>query len=430
MAVAEQPRTRLEQLMRSRDLGRTEFEREFNRRAVQLGIDTSLSQTTLHRWISGGERPRPASRKVLEAWFGEPASVLLGRPHTAPARKTLSVEELIMTSGRESAEHAFETAATALDPVAIENLQGQAEQAARRFNTTPTSVMLADLVALRDRVYGQLDRTNKPRQLGDLYLIAGQVCGLIAAASLDLGYADAAEDQARASLTYGRFIDHPSLQGWARALLATVSYWAGRPRKAVEYASDGLTVATAASVRAQLHSLHARAIGQLGARDEVTTHLNAATEELDRAGGDALFDEVGGEMQFDRLRHAVCAASAYLALGDGERAANSAQEALQMHVAGTEDTRFGVLAARTDLATARALLDDLVSAQEAVEPVLQIAAELRTERLSQRALTLGRLVGATKFHGAVEATQLGQALEDFTQTSLPRVRARLALPGA
>ncbi|MBO0882494.1 MAG: hypothetical protein J2P17_19610 [Mycobacterium sp.] len=426
--MAEQPRTRLEQIMKSRDLGPTEFEREFNRRATQLGVDTSVSTSTLHRWVTGAEKPRSASRKVLEAWFEEPVTVLLGRPHTAPARTTMSVEEMIVTSGRESAEHAFETAASSLDSVAVEHLQGQVEQAARRFNTTATLAMLPELVALRDRVYQQLDRTNKPRQMTDLYLIAGQICGLIAAASLDLGYADSAEDQARAALTYGRFIEHPSLQGWARALLATVAYWSGRPRKAIEYASDGLTVATAATVRAQLHCLNARALGQVGARDEVAHHLHVAVDELDRAGGDPLFDEVGGEMQFDRLRYSVCAASAYLALGEGEFAETASSDALGMFVRGSEENRFGVLAARTDLATARTLCGDLAGAQDAIEPVLGIDSTRRTERLTQRAVALGRLLGATRFRGAAEARGLGEALEGFTQASLPRALPRPALP--
>ncbi|WP_327120435.1 hypothetical protein OHB12_16385 [Nocardia sp. NBC_01730] len=288
--------------------------------------------------------------------------------------------------------------------------------------------MLPDLVAMRNRVYEQLDRTKKPRQMAELYLIAGQICGLIAAASLDLGFADSAEEQARSALTYGRYIDHPSLQGWAHALLATVAYWSGRSRKAVNYASDGLLLATASTVRAQLHSLNARALATIGARDEVGQHLNAAGDELDRAGNDPLFDEVGGEMQFDRLRYSVCAASAYIALGDGNRAEAESMAALDLFVRGSEEKRFGVLAARTDLATARVLLGDLAGAQNAITPVLAVDAARRTDRLAQRAHSLSRLIGAERFHGAHEARSLGEAVEDFTATSLPRAIPRPALP--
>lgn len=414
------PRTRLEQILMTRNLGPTEFVREFGRRAADLGIDASTSPSALHRWITGNERPRVGSQKVLESWFSEPAAVLLGPPHSAPARESCSVEDMIVESGHSSAEHAYAAASAAIDPVAVEHLQAQVAHEARRFNTTPTLTMLQDLIALRNRVYSQIDRTSRPRQVTELYLIAGQVCGLISAASLDMGYADAAEEQARAVLTYGRYIESPSLEGWARALLATVAYWSGRPRHAAEHADHGLQVAAASSVRAQLHSLNARALGQLGAHDEVAQQLGAAVDQLDAGSSDPVFDEIGGELRFDRLRHAVCAASAHLALGDGARAEAASMEALEIASRGGEGRRLAVLAAHADLAAARTHNDDLAGAQSALAPVLELGTARRTERLTQRAVTLGRMLGVARYRGAAEATTLGLALEDFTQSSLPR----------
>ena len=417
--MERQPRTRLEQIIKNRGLGATEVVREFNRRATTRGVDATVSQSTLHRWVTGSERPRVASQRVLEEWFSEPADVLLGRPHSAPAKAIWSVEDIVVTSGHESAEHAFAAASAAIDPVAVEYLQAQVEHQAHRFNTTPTLTMLRDLVALRNRVYDQLDRTHKPRQMSELYLVAGQVCGLISAASLDLGYGDSAEEQARAALTYGRLIEHQSLQGWAQALLATAAYWSGRPRKAVERSQHGLEVAVSATVRAQLHSLAARALGQIGAREEVAQQLRAGDNELDRSGGDPLFDEVGGEMRFDRLRYSVCAAAAYISLGDGAAAEKASHQALTTFGA-NEPQRLAVLAARTDLATARTLRGDLAGAQDALAPLLEVESERRTERLSQRAVTLGHLLGVDRFRHATEARTIGLALEEFTQSSLPR----------
>jgi hypothetical protein len=46
--------------------------------------------------------------------------------------------------------------------------------------------MLTDLVRLRDTVYEQVDRTHKPRQQAELYLLAGLVCGLLSSVSFDL----------------------------------------------------------------------------------------------------------------------------------------------------------------------------------------------------------------------------------------------------
>jgi len=98
----------------------------------------------------------------------------------------MSAEELVMDAGRESTHHSIK-AASALDPSALEQLHDVAHRAARAFFVTPPLVMFTDLVRLRDTVYEQLDRTHKARQHAELYLLAGQVCGLLASVSFDLG---------------------------------------------------------------------------------------------------------------------------------------------------------------------------------------------------------------------------------------------------
>lgn len=100
----------------------------------------------------------------------------------------------------------------------LEQLHAAAGKAATAYYITPPLEMLTDLVALRDTIYDQLDRTHKPLQQAALYLLAGQVCGLLSSVSWDLGLVNPAEEQARAAYTYGCVIDHPSLQAWARAI--------------------------------------------------------------------------------------------------------------------------------------------------------------------------------------------------------------------
>ena len=134
----------------------------------------------------------------------------------------MSAEELLVNAGRESVHHAI-TAASALDPSELEHLHDAAQRAARAFLVTPPLVMLTDLVRLRDTVYEQLDRTHKPRQQAELYLLAGQVCGLLSSVSLDLGHLEVAQEQVRAAHIYGSVIDHPSLCAWARARQVSLS---------------------------------------------------------------------------------------------------------------------------------------------------------------------------------------------------------------
>jgi hypothetical protein len=223
----------------------------------------------------------------------------------------------------------------------MEHLQAAAGRAAHAYYVSPPLAMLSELVKLRNSIYEQLDRTQKPRQQAELYLISGQVCGLLSSVSWDLGHAHVAEEQARAAHTYGNVIDHPSLSAWARALQVTVAFWSGIPRRATAIAAAAIQDAPRGTARVRLHSVNARALALMGARQEVEAELNNAADELDRAGDDPFLDEIGGELGFDRSRRALCAGAAYVALGDGERAETEALGALELFAQLPEAARWG-----------------------------------------------------------------------------------------
>lgn len=428
--VHKPPRTRLEQLLHARHLSLREFLKEFAAQANKCGErNAHVSERQAKRWLRGGAPlPRSVSCRVLEQWFGEPIDRLLGPPEFDVAKHELTEQELIVNSARESVEHAIE-ASSALDPSALEHLHAAAARAARSYYITPPLPMLMNLVELRDTVYEQLDRTHKPLQQADLYLLAGQVCGLLSSVSWDLGHADVAEEQARAAHTYGSVIDHPSLRAWARALQVTVAFWSGRPRRAASLAEAALTEAPAGTARARLHSVRARSLALIGARDEVQAELDMASDELDRAGDDAFLDEIGGELGFNRSRRALCAGAAFVALGDGERAEREALGALEMFGQLPEDERWaaGELGARVDLSTARTLHGDLAGAEDALTPVFALEPSRRTEALSQRLQGLGRILGTARYRNVVEARRIGESVESFTATSLARATSRKAI---
>jgi transcriptional regulator with XRE-family HTH domain len=429
--MAQQPpRTRLEQRFQNAHLTVREFCAAFRQAADDLAERVTVSERQAKRWLAGqSELPRPAACRVLAHWWGESAATLLGPPlaEVEPACARTE-EELIVTAGRESVEHAL-TAASALDPSALEQLHAEAQRAARSYYTTSPLVLLGDLVRLRNTVYAQLDRTQKPRQQAELYLIGGQVCGLLSSVSWDLGHPDVADEQARAAHTYGSIIDHPSLQAWARALQVTVTFWSGRPRRAVAIAESALVTAPPGTARARLHSVHARALSMIGARQEVATELDRSADELDRAGDDHFLDEIGGELAFDRARRALCAGASYVCLGDGDRAATEAATALELFAAKSPTQRWvaGALGAQVDLGTARTLRGDLAGTEEALSPVFDLAPERRTEALIRRLITLTHALGGTRYRGAVEARRLGEQIEDFTAASLAKIAARPAI---
>lgn len=422
-----EPRTRLEQRARAEHMSVRDFVRAFHRRAEECGEKTGVSDSTAKRWLAGdiGELPRSAARRVLEAWWGESIERLFGSPDAAVAPVELTEEELVVNAGRESVEHALE-AASALDPSALEHLHAAAQHAAHAYYVASPLDMLADLVRLRDTVYEQLDRTHKPRQQAELYLVAGEVCGLLSSVSWDLGHPDVAEEQARAAHTYGNVIDHPSLCAWARALQVTVTFWSGRPRRAAEIAAAALETAPPGTARVRLHAVNARALALIGAHQEVTAELNAASDELDRAGDDPFLDEIGGELAFDRSRRALCAGASFVALGDGERAEPEALSAIELFEAKSATTRWsaGELGAWVDLGTARAMKGDLAGTEDALNPVFELDPSRRTEAVSRRLVSLGRMLGTSRYRGAVEAERISEAIEDFAGNSLARTASR------
>jgi hypothetical protein len=431
--MAQEPRTRLEQHAQIAHLSVREFVDRFHDAATECGEGkTHISERQAKRWLAGESNlPRPVCCRVLEHWWAEPVSRLFGPPDSGRVTVFRSEEELIVNAGRESVEHAIK-AASALDPSALEHLRDAAQRAARAYYVTLPLVMLTDLVRLRDAVYEQLDRTHKPRQQAELYLLAGQFCGLLSSVSLDLGRMDMAEAQAQAAHTYGSVIDHQSLRAWARTLQSNVYLWCDRPRRAISVAESALNDAPRGTARARLRAAQGRAIAILGGYDEATTALDSSSHELDVSGNDPLMDGIGGEFGFDRARHALCIGAAYVLLGNAPLAEAGATRALELFDARPPHERWnaGTLAARVDLGAARMLGADLAGAEAALAPVFTLEPEWRTEALSNRITKLGRMLRTARYRGAAEASRIGEAIDNFTACSLPRSTTRAVINSA
>lgn len=428
--AASRPQTRLGQKLQAARLTQRAVLRRFPEEAMRLGVaDAGISDRALRRWLGGGASiPRPGTCRVLEGWFGEPVERLLGPPDDVAA-PVVEGGDAVAEAGKRSVEHAIH-AAGAVDPSVVEHLQAAAERAAHAYLSTPPLEMLTELVRLRDTVYTQLDRTSKPRQQAELYLLAGLCCGLLSSVSFDLGHPDVATDQARAAHTYGSVLDHPSLCAWARGMQATVAIWSGQPRRAIAAADAGLLVAPVGTARVRLRSVRARALSLIGARDEVSADLAAAVDQLELAGGDEFLDGIGGELVFDRARHALCVparrTSASTTGGVPSRPPRT-RSRLSPELPSGQRWESGAVAATVDLGTARILSGDLAGCEAAINDVFTLPAAQRTEGVSQRLLALGRLVGAPRFRGAIEAGRLGENIEAFTAASLARTTARPAI---
>jgi hypothetical protein len=139
-----------------------------------------------------------------------------------------------------------------------------------------------------------------------------------------------------------------------------------------------------------------------------------------------LLDEIGGGLGFDHARRALCAGTSFVALGDGEQAEIEATAALALFGEVPQQSRWvaGELSVRADLATARTLRGDLAGAEDALVPVFALDVERRTESLTRRLTSLGRMLGSARYRDAAEAGRIGDAIEDFTTRSLPRNATR------
>lgn len=335
---------------------------------------------------------------------------------TAPRRE----RELIMSAAHESSDHAAAAEAAGVGPNALEQLADDIVRRARSYVHAPPFPLFGELARVRDRVYWLLDRTIRPAQRHDLYLFAGQTCGLLASASFDLGYPSAAADQARAARAYGDVIGHPELRAWADGMLACIEFWEGRPAQALRLVERGLADAPSGTPRVRLLSIAARAAALLGDSDRT----REAVERADRAREDGaavheLHDEIGGEFGFDQARQAFCCGTAYLALGSGAEATAQCERALRLYSQGSAERRWyaAEASASVDLASARLLSADAEGAAEALEPVFGLQPDKRVESLVKR---LGQVRLALTATGSRGAYELAERIEEFTANTITR----------
>jgi hypothetical protein len=424
----ERHRTLLGVLIAQHPWTRQEFAAVYNDTARELGEATSLSPRQLARWLAGelSSQPQPAARRVLRNIFGRPADELLAPPPPAlsdgaaiPAER-----DWVVDAARESREHAMGAGAVDVSTAAVEGLHEDIVRLARDYHATAPTALVSEALRVRNQVYRLLEQTHRPARAADLYLLAGQTCALMASASFDLGYPTAAEDQARAAYAYAELVGYAPLRAWCRGLQAEAAYWTGRPRRALGLVEAGLTEAPAGAARVRLHSIGARAWSYLGegATDEVasSTRLAAQARE-DDASGDELHEQVGGHFSFDLARQARCEATTYVQVGDGDKAAQAAAQALQLYGEQAGDRwRLIELEVHADLAAARLLAGDFDAATEALKPLWELPAHERREGLAYRVSQAGRLLAGGSYRDLPAAGQLADQIEDYTAASVVR----------
>ena len=430
MADRTPPRTLLEKIIRESDHTVEEWCVRFDSFARGVNENATLTPRTLNRWMAAEvANARPASRRVAAQIWGHPFPVLLASPgksdvirHISEDRNTVDdgansatprdVEAVTIMAAQESSRHAVQ-ADGSVTPTSIEVVQAEVRRLARRYAEMPPLLLLGEARRARDATYTLLDRTRRPAQTQELYLAAGQLCGLMAVASFDLAVWDAAAEQTRAAHVYAELVGHTGLASWARGTQAMIAYWTGRPRQALTYVARGLEQVPQGPAEARLRCIEARAWSYLGGDSRrVTDALRAADAAHDGEGGDDLHVEIGGEFGWGPSRHAACAGTALLGTGDAAGAVTRARAALDL----LPNDPFGSLVterAHIDLAAAELALGDLDDAQESLRPVWEVPVPQRRHSLTDRLAQMARALAAEPWRDEREAADLRDRIEAF-----------------
>ncbi|WP_460037592.1 hypothetical protein [Streptomyces cavourensis] len=424
----------------------------------------SVSKRQFERWYGGAvkTRPYPDQCRVLEAMFGVGVDHLLAPAPQAverttpvpesplvvpPARPTpvlLPTEQAaaLPVGGPFSNEPRFDTGTTELErqvamaarralrftamaegssigPEPLGQIHDEVRRLTAAYPRLALPTLLGDLVEVQDLTFRLLEHGRvKPLQARELYLLAGITSGMLAKASHDLGNPSAAMMQARTASVCADNADHQAMRAWVRSLQSLISYWAGRPAEAADYALLGQSAAddVRGTTSVWLACLSARAHALIGDAETTRTAIQQAEDARAAVEPDDL-DAFGGIMTFPEPRQLYYVAEATVHLGEDPALGESRSEAAvsAYRTASEDEWAFGDEAgAQTDLALARIARGEIEGAIEAVRPVLDLPVEQRNFGITSSAQRVHAALHAGGRRNTGAAADLRGEIEAFT----------------
>jgi len=261
---------------------------------------------------------------------------------------------------------------------------------------------------LRDEVFALIKGRQYPDQTRDLYLIAGQLCGLLAMVSLNLGDRHSATVQARTTWRLADLAGHNGLRAWARGTQSLMAYRSGDPEGATRYARAGRRYATSGTAMVRLAGMEARARASLGDLPGTKQALSIAKDVQARVSTP---DQLGGIFTVNNARHAFYVGDCYVWFRQAEQlriAEAEALNAVRHYEAGPSEQRsFSEEAlARLIVADARFHQGELEGAYEAARPVLALPPEYRITQVVEHLDSLAQQLTAPKYRSDPLALEL------------------------
>jgi transcriptional regulator with XRE-family HTH domain len=398
------------------------------------------------KWPDGGARPTMATLKILADIYGTTWDQLVDshdlahmsdrdrleyvESNRAPARPAPVVvaqpprrrggrDDLLAEAAGESAEFGEWVAMSEVADAAIEQYRVQVRRLARDFDLdAPLVPLLLETRRLRDRVTARLRGHTRLGQARDLYLLAAQVCGLLAWETADLGDYRAADTHAWTAWMCAEQAGHDGARAWVRATQSKIAYWDDRYTESAQLAEDGLSYGTADSSRVMLALFRARALARAGRRDDARQALNQA--EAERAGVSAP-DLLGGMWGMPSVRYHGNRASTQMLLEAPAQVLDEAQQVITLTVAAAASERHPWMYAHAHLDTAIAYLrrSELDGAVTALRPVLDLPPHIRNDPMLQDLARVRRLLAQPMFGESSLAMDAQEEIEAFRREALP-----------
>ena len=283
------------------------------------------------------------------------------------------------------------SADTNVDDGVLEQMSADVAELARRELTDPPATVFSRLLGARDDVFALIAGRQQPRHTTGLYKIAGQLCGLLAVVTFDLGHPHAAATQARTALHCAEMAGYTPLRAFVRRVQSNMAYWEGRYDEAAALVESALPDATSGTALLGLASGQARIHAARRQPSEVSRTLAlAASAPTERT------PEEPGIFGFDTWSAAYYASEAHYTLGgtdDLNAAVGWAHTALDELTAESQPKALYLATARFVLASAHLRQGDLDAVGEHLAPVLRSThAEYRTATIINRAQSLNTLL--------------------------------------
>jgi hypothetical protein len=362
------------------------------------------------------------------AYRGLPSPNLAPPDSAPPDGGASAIRREVLMAAHEGSEHAERAEQRGIGEATLEQFRADVASLSVQYMTGETFALFTEMRRVRNRIAEALDRRQWPRDSAELYLLAGCLSALMAAAAVNLGYPQAAEELTRAGWAYATIIDHRPLMARLRLCAAYAAWWSGRPEQSAGLARSGLEYVADGQNAAQLHLFGGLACARRGDAEGARAAVAAARDARDRDHRDELL-EIGGEFGFSRATQ-----SYYAGFVLSEAAAGDAIAELEGAAAlyasgpgpGEHHSRKCQMLARTDLAIARLRAGVLDAAVTALEPVLALPPAERTAVQGQRLSVLRAELAHPVYRGSPQARSLDEQLAGFILADLGTLPAPAA----